>query len=160
MSLASTSILMVEQAPPFGCCQYLCPQVVSQLIPSSPGGSARLASVSDSGSCQVTASVLGEHVRFDMHPLRAESLSYSLLAVLYTSPADLRSYMFWGLVFPVQNLCWGSLCVSVTPHSLGKSPATVVILSFVDSLPGDVGFDYTMSNFFSQMFDSLYFLLI
>lgn len=111
MSLASTSILMVEQAPPFGCCQYLCPQVVSQLIPSSPGGSARLASVSDSGSCQVTASVLGEHVRFDMHPLRAESLSYSLLAVLYTSPADLRSYVFWGLVFPVQNLCAGDPCV-------------------------------------------------
>lgn len=91
MSLASTSILMVEQGHSFGCCQYLCPQVVSELIHSSPEGSARLASISDPGSFQVTASVLGDHVRFDMHPLRAESFSYSLLAVLYTSPADFQS---------------------------------------------------------------------
>ena len=55
---ASTSVHMVEWAPPYGCLQCLCPQGELQLPPVCPGGPPRSAGGSDSGSFQITASAL------------------------------------------------------------------------------------------------------
>ena len=109
MALASTSVLMVKQSPPYGCCQCLCPQVVPQLMPTSPGGCPRLASGSDPGSFQVTASVLGEHVRFGMHPLRAESLFPIASSSSVHKPCWPSKPGILGAHFPgAESLGWGS----------------------------------------------------
>ena len=85
MVLASTSVLVVKQAPHNDCCQCLCPQGGSQLPPVSPGGSPRSASGSDPGSFQIPASVLGlEPVRFCVHPLRVKSLFPIALQLSWT----------------------------------------------------------------------------
>lgn len=62
MGLASTSVLMVEEAPQYGLCQCLYLQGEVQLPPDSLGGSPRSASGSDSGSFHINASVLGPGV--------------------------------------------------------------------------------------------------
>ena len=58
MMLASTSVLMVEQAPKNECCQCLCAQGESWLPPDSLGSSPTSANGSDPGSFQITASAL------------------------------------------------------------------------------------------------------
>ena len=59
MVIAITNVLVVEQAPQNGCCQYVCAQRESKWLPVSPGGSPRLANGSNQGSFQITASLLG-----------------------------------------------------------------------------------------------------
>ena len=105
MVLISTSFLMVRQPPRNDCFQALCPQWESQLPPASLGGSPRSESVSNSSSFQVTASALG----FGMYEVLCApfkcwvSVSYSPLALLYTSPTGLENQMFEGLIFLVQD---------------------------------------------------------
>ena len=58
MVFASTSVLMVERAPPSGCAR-VCAQGELQLPPATPGDSPRSAGESDPGSLEMTASALG-----------------------------------------------------------------------------------------------------
>ena len=44
-----------------------------------------------------------ECMRFCVHPLRAESVPYTPLALPYASPACLQRQMFWGPIFLVQD---------------------------------------------------------
>lgn len=59
MSPTSTSVLVVECAPPDGCCQCLWPQGEPQLPSASLGGSLRSVGMSDSSSFQIIATALG-----------------------------------------------------------------------------------------------------
>ena len=117
------------------------------MLSASLGGSARSASGFYLGFFQITASVLGLGVcEILCAPFKGGvSLSYSPLALLYSSPAGLQSHMFWGVVFPVQDL------------RLGRTSAIVILFPFVGCLPGSVGLDYTMSV--SLLPISLWFLL-
>ena len=56
-----------------------------------------------------------EHVRCCMHPLRMESVSYSLLALPNVSPANFQSQTLWGLIFSVQNPHAGEPDVGLGP---------------------------------------------
>ena len=91
MVLASTGVLMVEQAPQNDCCQCLCPQSELQFPPTSPGGSLRSAGGSDPGSFQITAIAL--HLgacEILCAPLKSGlSISHSPLALLKISLAAL-----------------------------------------------------------------------
>ena len=70
--------------------------------PASLGGSPRSA---DPGSVQITVPVLGLGVCEILcaHFKSRVSVSYSLLALLYSSPIGLQSQMVPGLVFLVQD---------------------------------------------------------
>ena len=96
MAFASTSVLMVEQAPQNGCHQCLCPQSELQSPPVSPGASPTSAGGSDPGSFQITASALGPGVCEILcsHFKSGVSLSHSLLALLKVSPIGLQSQTF------------------------------------------------------------------
>ena len=147
MALASTSVLVVGWAPQNGCCQHLCPQSEPQLPPASPGGSPRLASGSDSGSFQITASALG--------PGACEILCAPFKSGVYfpqpsSSP---ESKLCWpskpnvlGAHLPGAGLPgWGAQCGAQTLCSLGRTSAIVIIFCCVGHLPGGMGLDCTTS---------------
>ena len=95
----------------------------SSLPPASPGGSPELVSGSDPGFLQMTASVPSPGVcEILCTPLKSRvSVSYSPLALPYTSPIGLQSHMFWGLVLLVQDPWAGELNVGLRPiTSCGK----------------------------------------
>ena len=111
--LLSTSVSVLEQAPPNGCCQCLCPQAVLQLPLASLGGSLRPAGGSDPGSCQVTASAVGPGACeiWDVVISSELSISHSCLALLKVSPASLkalysRGSFSWFRTLGLGNLTW------------------------------------------------------
>ena len=69
------------------------------------------------------------------------SVSYSLLAYLYTYPAGFESQTFSVLICLLQDPQVGESDVGLDP--LGRTCAIVIILPFVGHLPGHVGPDYT-----------------
>ena len=75
------------------------------------------------------------------------SVFYTLLDLLHTRSTDLQSQMFWELIFPVQDSLVGSLMLSRTPHSLGRTSAIVIILLFVGNLPSYMSLDCIASLF-------------
>ena len=83
---------------------------LSWLPPASPGGSPRSASGSDPGFLQIPASVLGLRVCEILHEFfkGIVCLSYTPLALPYTSSIGLQSQTFWLLVFTVQEPDVGS----------------------------------------------------
>ena len=105
MELASNSVLMVEWAATNGSCQCLCLQGESHLPLISPGDAPRSASGSDSGSFQITASVLGLGACEILHvSFKSEvSVSYSLLAFQYIRPGGLQCQIFWRFIFSGQD---------------------------------------------------------
>ena len=148
MVLASTSVLMVENAPQNGCHQHLCPQGESPLPPVSWEGSLRSASDSDPVSFQITASVLGFRTCEIMHtPIKSKvSVSCNSLAFLHTSPAGFQSQIFRGLIFPVQDPWAGKPSVGPqTSCSLRRTSAIVIIFLLVGHLSRGVGLDYAKS---------------
>ena len=98
-------------------------------------------------------------VRFNICPLRAESVSYSSLALLDISPAGFQSQMFWGLIFLMQEPWAGEPDVGLrkNPHSLGRTSLIVIFLPFVDRWPGVVSPDNTVSQ--PLLLSSLWFLV-
>ena len=60
-------------------------------------------------------------MRFCAHPLRVESVSYSLLTLQYASPAGLEIQTFWGLIFLVQHPQAGEPNVGLNPSLLGEN---------------------------------------
>ena len=75
MALASTSVLLVKRASKNGCCPCFHPQGESQLPPTSPGGSPRLASWLTQALMKLLSLCWdSEHVRFCVCPLGAGSL--------------------------------------------------------------------------------------
>ena len=102
MVLVSISVLDVEQAPPDFCCQCLCPQGKFQLLPDSLGGFLILASESDLGFFQITASALGLRVcEILCAPFKSGIfVSYSP-PTLFANPAGLQSQIFYRLIFSV-----------------------------------------------------------
>lgn len=69
------------------------------------------------------------------------SVFYTPLDLLHTRFTDLRSQMFWELIFPAQDSLVGSLMLSRTPHSLGRTSAIVIIFLFVSNLPSYMSLD-------------------
>ena len=78
---------------------------LSWLPPASPGGSPRSANVSDPGFLQIPASLLGLRVCEILHEFFKDIVfvSYTSLALPYTSSIGLQSQTFWLLVFAVQE---------------------------------------------------------
>ena len=78
----------------------------SQLPSAYPGGSPRSAGGSDLSFFQISACVLGLRVCDILYAwLKSEdSVSYSLPAFPNRKLAGCQSYIFWGLIFPVQAL--------------------------------------------------------
>ena len=64
MEHPSSGVITVEQTPPNGCFQHLCPQEECQLTPAFWGeGSLKSASGCDTGFFPTTASMLGLEAR-------------------------------------------------------------------------------------------------
>ena len=139
MVLANTSILVVEHVPQNGCHQHHCPQSKSQLPLASLRGSPRLASGSDQDSFKLL-SLCGnlEHVRFCVHPLRAESLFPTHLWHFNMHPLLAFNARRSG-VSSSQCRTPGmeAQCGAWTPCSLQRTSAVVIIFPFViDIYPG------------------------
>ena len=69
------------------------------------------------------------------------SVSYSPPALSYINPAGLQIWIFWGLVFPVQDPQEGTLNF----RFLGRSSEVVNTLPVVSCLCRHESFDYTVS---------------
>ena len=92
MVFASSSVLMVEGAPPSGGAR-VCAQDELQLPPASPRDSPRSAGGSDPGSFEITASALGPGAGETLHVCcKSESLFPTALPKL--SSMGFQSQMF------------------------------------------------------------------
>lgn len=105
MAFASTSVLLVEEVPPNGFCQRLCPQSISPLFSASLGGTVRSTSVSDPAPFQCIASILGLGACEILCETFKSGISVSLspTALLNISSAGLQSQTFWKFIFPVPD---------------------------------------------------------
>ena len=85
-------------------------------------GSPRTATGSDSGSFQITASVLSAGVcEISCVPCQSRiSVSYKLLAFSYSSSEGLPSQVLRLLIFPVKHLQAGELLWGVDPSLPGE----------------------------------------
>lgn len=54
---------------------------------------------------------------FHVCPLKMESVSHSLVAVLKVSPVGLQSQMFWVLILPMEYPQVGEPSVAVRPNA-------------------------------------------
>ena len=123
MVLASTNVLVVEQAPPNGYHQCLCSQGKLHLPPASLEGSPKSAGGSDPGSFQITASVLGlGAAEILCAPFKSGgSISYSPLALPKLSSTGLQSQCSeasssWCRTLRLENPMWVS-----EPSLLGEN---------------------------------------
>ena len=120
---ASTSVHVVERAPPNGCLQCLCPHGESQMPPNPPRGSPRSACGSDPGSFQITASALGSGVCAILCvPFKSGvSVSHSPLALPEVNPTGLKAKRSggsssWCRTLGLWSPMWGS-----DPSLLGEN---------------------------------------
>ena len=106
MVLASTSVLVVKQAPKNDGWKHQCSQDELHLLPASLEDALRSASASDPGSFQLTASALGPGAcEILCVPFKSGVyISYSPLAFPKISPSGPQSHTFLGLIFLVQDL--------------------------------------------------------
>ena len=114
----------------------------------SSGDSPRSAGVSDPGSFQITASVLGFGAcEILCVPFNSGvSIFHSPLGLLKVSPTGLQSYISWGLVFLMQDSLAEVPDMELGLFALGENlSAIVIILLFVGSPPRSMGLDYTAS---------------
>ena len=124
MALASTSVLVVENAPQNGRFQQLYPEGKLQLPPDSLGYSPRSAGGSDPGSFQITSSALGPgacEILCASFESRV-SISYSPLALPKVSLTGHYSQTSGELVFPKQDPQVGDPSVGLgPPRSFGEN---------------------------------------
>ena len=73
-----------------------------------------------------------------------ESLSHSPLALLKVSLTGLQSQTFWGLF----SQCWGAQSMVQASHTMGRTSAIIIILSFVGYPFRSMGLGYIMSPSF------------
>ena len=127
MVLASTSVEVVEQFPPNGCCQCLCPQSEPQLPLASLGDSPRLAGGSDQRPFKLfLLPFILKHVRVCMYPLRGY---FSQLSETPTSKPTWPSKPSTLETFPGAGpLDWEPQCVAKIGCHLGKTSAMMIIL--------------------------------
>ena len=107
MVIASTSVLLVEQAPP-NVCWYVCVprRVPSCLLIVQKALQDQLVSLTRllSNICICT----GTQGMWDfLATLRVASVSYRLFTLLFSCPTGLQSQIFWGLIFLIQDLWAG-----------------------------------------------------
>ena len=147
MMLPSTNVHVVEQAPPNGCHQCLCPLGELRFPPASPGGSQRSAGRSTGAHFKLLLlSWVPKCVRFLCVPLK----SGVFLSALWDSQSNKPHWpskpnILEACLPGVGPLGWGAQCGAQTPHSLERTSAIVTFL-FVGHLPEYIGLDYTMSQ--------------
>ena len=132
IALASTSVHMIEQAPPNGCHQCLWPWVECHWPPASLGDSPKSAGKSDPGFFKITVSVLGLRVYAFFGFLRVEPFGTLIGKLFWHSKPSVPEFNITGAA-PSGRGAW---CGALTPQSLGKTSAIVIILWFVGQPPG------------------------
>ena len=135
MVFTSTSAHMVEQVPPNGRRQCLCPQGELQLLPTSLGDSLRSTGRSDPGSVQIAACILGSQGVWDfVGAFYEQSLYFFQSSGSSTSKHNWSSKTnIMGVHPPGMGLLgWRAQYGAQTNHFLGRTSATIIILPFVN----------------------------
>ena len=96
---------MAEWVPPNGCFQHLYPQgSLHCFLPLQESLQEQQVSLAQVPFTFLPLCWASTWVRFCAPVKSGVSVSYSSLALPYTSPTCLQSYTFWELIFPVKDL--------------------------------------------------------